>query len=351
MTFIRKTQRDFVSVLMPVKNAAAYLREAMDSLLSQTYTEFEVVAVDHASTDDSASILKEYSLKDRRVKVFEFGGASFVDCLNFGIKNCRGGFIARMDADDVCRPERLAMQIEYLDKNSGIGIVGSAVELFGTIHNGGNGDNGDTVREGYRRYEKWINSLLIPSDIEREIFVESPMPHPSVMMRREILCDRLGGYRDFDGPEDYDLWLRARFAGIKMAKLEKPLIRWRDYPSRLSRRSGRYSRKNFHKLRANYLAKLADGKKVVIQGAGTTGRTLGRYLRKQGADITAYIDVNPRRIGGTKLGLPVYPAEAMYSFNGSFLISAVASWGARDLIRGLAEKAGFTEGLDFFCAS
>ncbi|MFQ5431318.1 MAG: glycosyltransferase [Nitrospinota bacterium] len=343
MTFISKTQRDFVSVLMPVKNGAAYLREAMDSLLSQTYTEFEVIAVDHASTDDSASILKEYSLKDGRVDVFRFGGESFADCLNFGIKNCRGEFIARMDADDVCRPERLALQIEYLDKNSDVGIVGSAVELFG--------NNGNSVREGYRRYGKWINSLLAPSDIEREIFVESPMPHPSVMIRREILCGRLGGYRDFDGPEDYDLWLRARFAGIKMAKLAQPLLRWRDCPSRLSRRSGRYSRKNFHKLRANYLAKLANGKKVVIQGAGTTGRTLGRYLKKEGANITAYIDINPRRIGGKKLGLPVYPAEAMDSFKGSLLISAVASWGARDLIRGLAEKAGFTEGVDFYCAS
>ena len=343
MTFISKTQRDFVSVLMPVKNAASYLREAMDSLLSQTYTEFEVVAIDHASTDDSASILKEYALKDGRVKVFGFLDESFVDCLNFGIEKCRGNFIARMDADDVCRPERLALQVAYLNKNSDIGIVGTAVELFG--------NNGNPVQEGYRRYEKWINSLLLPNDIEREIFVESPMPHPSVMMRKEILCDRLGGYRNFDGPEDYDLWLRARFADVKMAKLPQPLVNWRDYPSRLSRRSGRYSRKNFHKLRANYLAKLADGKKVVIQGAGTTGRTLGRYLKNEGVNITAYIDINPRRIGGTKLGLPVYPAEAMASFKGSFLISAVASWGARDLIRGLAEKAGFREGVDFFCAS
>jgi NADH/NAD ratio-sensing transcriptional regulator Rex len=152
-------------------------------------------------------------------------------------------------------------------------------------------------------------------------------------------------------PEDYDLWLRARFAGIKMAKLEKSLLKWRDYPSRFSRRSDRYSRKNFHKLRAAYLAKLATGKKIVIQGAGTTGRTLGRFLKHYGADIAAYIDINPRRIGGTKLGLPVYPAEALGSFAGSFLISAVASWGARDLIRAEAAKAGFTEGVDFFCAS
>ena len=345
MTFIHKTQRDFVSVLMPVKNAADYLREAVESLLSQTHKEFEVVAIDHASADNSAAILKEYASKDRRVKVFSFDGESFVDCLNFGIENCMGGFIARMDADDICHPERLALQLQYLNENRDIGIVGSAVEMFG------HGENGDTVREGYRRYEKWINSLLTPSDIEREIFVESVMPHPSVMMRRDILCDRLGGYRAFDGPEDYDLWLRARFAGIKMAKLAQPLVRWRDYPSRFSRRSGIYSRKNFHKLRATYLAKLAAGKEVVIQGAGTTGRTLGRYLKKEGVNITAFIDVNPRRIGGTKLGLPVYPAEAMSSFKGSFLISAVASWGARDLIRGLAKKAGFTEGVDFFCAS
>ena len=346
MTFNHKTQRDFVSVLMPVKDAGDYLPEAVESLLNQTYRDFEIIAVDHNSTDGSPELLKRYARKDKRVRLYSFSGENFVDCLNFGLGKCGGRYIARMDADDVCSPERLSLQIEYLNKNSAIGIVGSAVELFGV-----NGGTGSGVREGYRRYEKWINSLTTPQEIEREIFVESPIPHPSVMMRREILCGRLGGYRDFGWPEDYDLWLRARFAGIKMAKLPQPLLRWRDYPERFSRRSGRYSRKNFHRLRAYYLAGLTKNKRVVIQGAGTTGRTLGRFLKKFGANVTAYIDINPKRVGGTKLGLPVYPPEAMDSFKGSILVAAVASWGARDLIRNLAANAGFTEGVDFFCAS
>jgi len=292
MTFIRKTQKDFISILLPVKNAQRYVSSALDSMLSQTYGDFELVAVDHASSDDSGEILRKYAKKDTRIRVIPFKGENFVDCLNAGLENCRGEFIARMDADDFSRRDRLALQVSYLRANPDIGIVGTGVEMFGER----------SVKEGYRRYGRWINSLTDPDEIGREIFVESPIPHPSAMMRREILTEKLGGYRDMGWPEDYDLWLRAHFAGVRMAKLPQRLIRWRDHPLRFSRAGGRYSRRNFHRLRAYYLAKISRGKKIVLQGAGTTGRTIGKFLVEYGADLHAYIDINPRRAGGTKLG-------------------------------------------------
>ncbi|GMT42376.1 MAG: glycosyl transferase [bacterium] len=342
MTFIHKTQNALISVLLPVKNGMPHLAEAVDSIFRQTYHNFEIIAIDHSSRDGSSAILNQYAKSDPRMKVHRFDGDNFVDCLNFGLSLCGGGYIARMDADDISRPDRFIRQLSFLRDNPDVGIVGSAVRLFG----------GGGIKEGYRRYEKWINSIMTPEDFIREMFVESPMPHPSVMMRREILdIDVLGGYRDSGWPEDYDLWMRAFFAGIRMAKVPETLLQWRDRPDRFSRTSKRYSRKNFHKLRAFYLAKLLKDKKIVIQGAGTTGRIIGRLLKGFGANLIAYIDINPRRIGGTKLGLPVYPAERMAAFAGSFLIAAVSSWGARELIRQEAKNAGFTEGVDFLCAS
>lgn len=340
MTFVSKKQSELISVLLPVRNEKEFLPEALESIFDQTYENFEIVAVDHGSTDGTSKILSRFQAMDRRLRVVRFEGESFVDCLNFGLSQCRGEFIARMDADDVCKKERLYLQKEFLKKRPEIGIAGSLIKIFSS----------SGVKEGYRRYEKWINSLVEPADIEREIFIESPLPHPSVMMRRET-AELLGGYRDFGWAEDYDMWLRARFAGIRMAKVTETLLEWRDRPGRFSRSNKIYSRKNFHRARAFYLAKLAGKKSVVIQGAGTTGKHIGRYLRMYGAGLSAFFDVNPRKIGGTKLGLPVFGPEKLGMFFGSMLIAAVSSWGAREEIRPAARAAGFTEGVDFFCAS
>jgi hypothetical protein len=136
-----------------------------------------------------------------------------------------------------------------------------------------------------------------------------------------------------------------------MAKLPERLLNWRDHPGRTTRTSGRYSRKNFLKVRAYYLSKFLEGREIVIQGAGPTGRILGKFLIEFGANLKAYLDINPNREGGTKLGLPVYPASRMVEFRGCVLLAAVSSWGAREIIREEAKNAGFSEGIDFFCCS
>ncbi len=340
MTFVNKRESGFVSLLISVKNGEKYLAETLESVFSQSYKNFEVIAVDHASTDSTQAILAEFGNRFSSMRIFRFEGESFIDCLNFGLSKCDGGLIARIDSDDIADARRFELQVKFLERNLDVGIVGTAVEKFAE---GG-------VMDGYKRYEKWINSLLTPEDIKREMFVESPIPNPTAMMRREVV-EKLGGYKDFGWPEDYDFYLRAMLAGIKMAKLKEPLLKWRDHPERLTRNSERYSEKNFLKVRAFYLSKLLNGNKVVIQGAGTTGRMFGKLLLEFGVEIEAFLDINRLKIGGTKLGKPVYSMEDMQRFKGLVLLSAVSSWGARELIRQEALKNGFVEGVDFFCCS
>lgn len=340
MTFVSNAKAPPVSVHLPVKNGHAYFTEAVESILSQTFRDFELVIVDHASTDETPELIERLARRDTRVKTLRYGGENFIDALNFGLSACSGEFIARMDADDISAPDRLEMELRFLKENGDVGIVGSAVTIFGP----------DGVQGGYARYEEWINSLLSPDEIRREIFVESPIPNPSAMMRRSVL-ESLGGYLDFGWPEDYDLYLRGMLAGIPMAKLPERLLKWRDHSGRTTRTSGRYSRKNFLKVRAYYLSKFLKGREIVIQGAGPTGRILGKFLLEFGAELKAYLDINPSREGGTKLGLPVYPASRMAQFRGCVLLAAVSSWGAREIIREEAKNAGFSEGIDFFCCS
>lgn len=332
--------QNIISVLMSARNGERHVAEAVKSVLDQSLREFEFVVTDHRSSDGTPEILASFAAADERLKIFRFEADSFVDCLNFGLGKCNGKYVARFDCDDLMHEDRLRLQKEYLDTHPQIGIVGSRVEMFAE----------DGVMEGYSRYEKWINTLLEPEEIVREMFIESPMPNPSVMVRREIF-EGLGGYKDFGWPEDYDFYLRAMLAGVKMSKIDQPLLRWRDHSNRITRNHPRYSRKSFLKVRACYLARIIGKRGTVLQGGGTTGRIFGKYLKQYGVRLEALLDVNQRRIGEKKIGLPVHAMEDMPRFKGKVLLSAVSSWGARELIRQEALKHGFTEGEDFFCCS
>src|SRR5262249_41208944 len=161
--------------------------------------------------------------------------------------------------DDVCHPDRLRAQKARLDAHPALSVLGTRVRLLGEAR-----DN-----QGMRDYVDWLNGLLDHEAIVRDLFVESPLAHPTVMMRAEALR-ALGGYRSFDGPEDYDLWLRAHAAGLVFGKLPEVLLDWRDAPARLSRTDPRYAADRFRavKLAALERGALANGRPIVVWGAG-----------------------------------------------------------------------------------
>ncbi|MGK7345751.1 MAG: glycosyltransferase [Candidatus Nitrospinota bacterium M3_3B_026] len=323
-----------VSVALPARNCGPLLKEAVESVLGQTFLDLELLVVDDHSTDGSIESLPG---DDPRLLVLKNPGAGLVDALNFAAGAARGAYIARMDGDDISRPERIARQVRFMENREDVGICGTLVEKFSA---GG-------VGEGYRLYEKWVNSLVTPESIRRAIFIESPMPHPSVMIRRAAF-EALGGYRDMGWPEDYDLWLRAFEAGVVMAKVPETLLEWRDSPGRFSRTDPRYSREGFMKARAHFLKRtvLKDAP-AVIWGAGGTGALLARHLKREGARVSCFIDINPRKIGGVKAGRPVRSPEAAKRVIGPIL-AAVAARGAREEIRAFLAGFGKREGVDFF---
>ena len=182
-------------------------------------------------------------VREAGLRVLSCSHAGIVEALNLGLQACTAGYIARMDADDLARPQRLELQAAYLDAHPEACLVSCRVAGF---------PDGQ-VREGFSIYIDWLNSLLSDEDIRREIFVESPLPHPSVMLRREWL-QRVGSYQEHGWAEDYDLWLRLYLAGGRFAKLEQVLLEWREHPGRLTRTDERYSLENFLRAKAYYLA-------------------------------------------------------------------------------------------------
>ena len=187
-----------ISVLLPACNAAPTLPAALESLLDQrTSRLFEIVAVDDGSSDGTPHLLADFARRDARLRPLRIAHAGLVGALNAGLAQCRGRYVARMDADDLSLPDRLEKQATHLDAHPDIGVVGSLV-TFG----------GDPKRQaGYAHHVAWLNTLRTPRELSDWRFAEAPLAHPSVMFRRE-LPERLGAYRDGPFPEDFELWLR-----------------------------------------------------------------------------------------------------------------------------------------------
>jgi len=327
-----------VSVLMPVKDASATLGAALDSLTRQSLESFEVIAVDDGSSDSSRAILEERAQRDRRIRVESSGGTGLVAALEHGRRRASAPLVARMDADDVAHPRRLQLQVEHMRANPGLSGTGCLVRLFPR----------GQMRQGWKRYERWVNSLTTPDLIRRERFVESPLVHPSVVLRADALAEA-GGYRDGGWPEDYDLWLRLIGEGMLLDKVPRTLFFWRVGPQRHSRTHPRYSPEKFMELKLAHLraGPLANVSRVVLWGAGKNGRRWSRLLGDGGMRVEAFIDVDPAKIGKKIAGIPVSGPELARESNLPFVLGAVAAAGARPLIRDALIRAKKTEETDF----
>lgn len=333
-----------VSVLLPVRDPGPYLKDCISSLGRQTIKEYEVVAVDDGSTDGSAKVLDDWAAQDDRVKVVHRSESGLVETLNAGLELCTAPFVARMDADDISHPRRFELQLAEFEELPWIGVVSSMVRHF-PWHG---------VGEGYRVYEEWLNSLLTPEQISSQRFVESPIPHPSAMVRREVY-QSAGGYREETWAEDFDFWLRLFEAGVTITKVEKYLYFWREHAERLTRVDSRYSVENFLRCKAKYLLSgpLAQGQRVVIWGAGQTGRRISKHLLRDGAQVEAFVDIDREKIGSTLRGKPIIDFDELPSLvnKDTVVLAAVGSRGARALIREQLEKIGLREGREFWCVA
>ena len=268
-----------ISVVLTARDAAETLEEAVASVLCQSYHDFEVMLVDNGSRDETREQMQVIARDDPRVSVLATDG-THVEAHQLGIEAARGELIARMDADDVCHADRFARQVEMLDADASLSGCVCGVRVK---------SRGREVGEGFLKYVEWLNGLLTPDDIARERFVESPVVHPASMVRREALME-IGGYREVDWAEDYDVWLRFLDAGHRIGMVPEVLFDWYDSDSRLTRTHGRYSQENFLRAKAHYLAKLpavqAGG--VAICGAGPIGKRIGRLLIDEDVRVRAF---------------------------------------------------------------
>lgn len=207
-----------ISVVLPVYNAQAYVAEAVNSILSQSFSNFELIIINDGSTDASSSILRKLASLDSRIKLFERPNCGLVFTLNEGISQAKGWLIARMDADDISMPDRFSLQYARMVKSPDLAVIGSFIRVIDK--------NGNTVRD--------CDYPLSPAQTSRFLECGSPVAHPAVMMRRDAVL-KVGGYRKvFSHCEDYDLWLRINEIGYNIANIAKPLLRYRVHGANVS---------------------------------------------------------------------------------------------------------------------
>lgn len=334
-----------VSVLMPVRDAEGTLACALASIARQSEARFECVIVDDGSRDGSLALARRFAARDARFRVLAAPREGLVPALNRGLAACRAPLVARHDADDVMRRARLERQCGALGASPGLAGVGCHVQLFPRR----------AITPGLRAYGAWLNSLASPRDVRRDAFVECPLAHPTLVLRRRAL-EELGGYRERGWPEDYDLVLRLLAGGSELGVVPEKLLAWRDGPARLSRSSPAYALGAFTACKAEFLARgfLAAHDRYALWGYGGTGRALARALAAHGKRLGRVIELHPRRLGQRIHGAAVVPPSALAGDPAARalpLLVSVAGAGPRSEIRAALGAVGYAELRDFVCAA
>lgn len=330
-----------VSILLPVRNAAATLSVCLRSIQRQSKSDWQCIIIDDGSQDDSVICAREFASRDPRFRLIETAPHGLVEALNIGSPYCRGSFIARMDADDIMHRHRLAIQSHVLEANPSLAAVGCHVRLFPRRH----------LRDGRLAYERWLNCITSERRLREEAFVECPIAHPTLMIRRDVLSTF--GYRDCGWPEDYDLILRLLNSGYNLDVVPKRLLSWRDHPTQLSRTSPVYRITQFTACKAAFLATsfLSVTGNYILWGYGGTGKALRRALAQHGKHPAYIVELHPRRLGKTIHQAPVIPPEALVQTPKHPIIVSVAGEQGRGEIRAAMQEMGFQELRDFICAA
>lgn len=329
-----------VSILLPFLDAAATLNEAIASMAAQLFNDWELLLVDNASTDVGPTIAHHWAEHDPRIRIVHEPRIGIAHALKTGLDHAQGKYIARMDADDVSHPERLAKQVAYLDAHPEIGVLGTRTAFASSVQES----------RGMQAFVQWQNALLHPHAHYVKRFVDAPLAHPTVLFRRELV-DRHGSYDTGPLPEDHELWLRWMDAGVRFAKLPEELITWNDHAERLSRTHSNYSVDAFFSTKVKWLARwmkrTLNGRPVIIAGTSVLCQERAALLEAAGIAVHAYTDVKGRGVPGRTF----IPHDQLPPAGEALIVSFISQRGTGDRIAEYFRNIGLTEGVDFILAA
>ncbi len=330
-----------ISIIMPVRNALPYLTACLDSILQQSYADWELLAVNDNSDDQSESVLLKYASQDQRIYCFQNNGTGIIDALNTGYSYSKGQYITRMDADDIMPSIKLERLCGLL-RNSEKGILSTGKVKY---------IRESSLGKGFKKYENWLNRLCDENIHYSEIYKECVIPSPCWMMYRKDF-DRIGGFDNKTYPEDYDLCFRMYENKITVIPSGEVLHIWRDHEQRASRNDDNYSDNRFLNLKVKYFLRnefILD-EKLIVWGAGKKGKRIAYLLLENNIDFEWITNNNKKidkHIYGKKIKSTSDLISGIYPINS--IILAVANEDEQKKILVLIEQSKSKTKVFKFC--
>ncbi|MCB0571898.1 MAG: glycosyltransferase family 2 protein [Phaeodactylibacter sp.] len=328
-----------ISVLLPVYNSGPYLSACLDSVLAQTQSNWELLAVDDYSTDGSWAILRRYAWKDARIRPMQNQGPKgIIPALRLAFGHSRGRYITRMDSDDLMPAHKLQVLRGLLQARGPGWVATGKVRYFS--------DEG--LGDGFLRYQDWLNGLADSGRHYEEAYRECVLPSPAWMALKEDV-EKCGAFEPDTYPEDYDLWFRFYEKGMRIAACQEVVHLWRDHPARTSRNSEVYADYTFLPLKLHYFLKVdyRPARPLVVWGAGRKGKETALRLQREGIRFHWVCDT-PGKVGKDIYGIRMQAYEAIAELNGPQVLVLVAAPDAQAEIKGHLQEWDLHPGKDFF---
>ncbi len=303
-----------ISVVMPMRNAMPYLTECIESIINQTYKNWELIVVNDHSTDNSYEIVSKFSEIDKRITIFNNKGKGIIDALQLAYSKTKGKYITRMDADDIMPKNKLKLLREVLIKQPQAVATGKIKYI------------GENLREGYLKYEFWMNNLMENNTHYEQIYRECVIPSPAWMMEKQVF-DSIGGFLPNVYPEDYDLTLRIYQSKINIVAVQEVVHIWRDYNERTSRNDPNYAFNAFEELKTKYFLNIDYNPTctLVLWGGGKKGKNIALLLQKHQIEFIWACN-NPKKISQSIYGVNMFDINKVFNSNINYqTIIAVAN--------------------------
>lgn len=298
-----------ISALMSVYNGAEFVAETIESILAQTYTDFELIIVNDGSTDQTRQVIENFN--DDRIRLFNFEHNQGIGpALTWGLSKVRGKYIAKVDSDDISLPTRFEEELKYLQENPEIDLVGSFMEYF--PHN-------EEVRMSQRYHyckeviEKELNSVVSWQEMREKLFWFCAINHPNMMGKTEVI--KKIGYLDVPVGTDYHLFYNLNKLGHKMANIPKVLVKMRVINSSITAtKKDKFFRDVLYRIKREEIRNLFIGNKLnYIWGSGVMGQQLLTALTNDGLfeTVNGFIDSDPTKDRQIVMNKAIYSPEIL----------------------------------------
>jgi glycosyltransferase involved in cell wall biosynthesis len=336
--YIAAMEQPLISILIPFKNTEDFLGECLNSIISQTYTNWELLIIDDHSTDNSYRFVENYTKKDSRIILLKNEGSGIINALKLAFSHATGDYITRMDSDDIMANIKLETLLNNLLQNKKNHIATGLVSYF----------SAEGISDGYRKYEQWLNSLTTNGTNYTEIYKECVIPSPCWMIHRDNLL-AIDAFNPTRYPEDYDLTFRFYQANYKVIACDKVLHHWRDYGTRASRTDANYAVNSFIDIKLHYFLKLDynTARPLVIWGAGTKGKTIAKKLAALNIPFHWVCD-NVKKIGKHIYNVQMKPFQHLETLEHPQTIVSVANSSEQAIIKAYLARLNKEAMQDYF---